>query len=596
VREGIRLAQHRLNDGIRTLGKVLLAGGALVAAASCGGGGSSSPPLAVTPTATPGAKTSSASVRFVITWPQKATSSAIHRRRPEYLSNATASITIVVAGTTTVVNNPNLSPGAGSAGTQSSTVVNVSAPVGADTFLVSDYDAASGAGNLLAQNSIPFTVVIDTANTVSVTLNGNLAKIACAPIGPFVYGTGSFTLVGPAGQIALLPEDADSNIIIAPGNIPKLTLTSVDTTKATVAPTSTLNEFTVNVLASGVEASLTGAGTNLAGVAVPTTTCSVSRVEALYVANQGPYGAAKPSVTIYPATASGDATPTATLVGSKTNQVQIQFLAVDSAGNLFVSNEGPEPGATFAPTSGFVNVYGPGVGQSGNAAPIATITNLDEPEGVAVDTSNNLYVLSIDRIQIYPASADGVTAAAVPMATITGSNTGLNSDYGLSVGLDGTMYAAGVNDILSQGKIDIFAKGSTGNVAPIIIEPPGSMIASGIPSESQSWLDVAPDSTGKFYTAASNNNLNLVDGYAAQTASGTPTPSLIATGTGFSQPTGIFVDIFGTTPANSIYVGNYGANSVLYFSSSTILQTGLATSTLSGADTGLNNPYGIYVR
>jgi len=107
---------------------------------------------------------------------------------------------------------------------------------------------------------------------------------------------------------------------------------------------------------------------------------------------------------------------------------------------------------------------------------------------------------------------------------------------------------------------------------------------------------VAPDSTGTFYTAASNNNLNLIDGYAAQTASGTPTPSLIATGTGFVQPTGIFVDIFGATPANSIYVGNYGANSVLYFSSSAILQTGLATTTLSGADTGLNNPYGIYVR
>jgi hypothetical protein len=177
-----------------------------------------------------------------------------------------------------------------------------------------------------------------------------------------------------------------------------------------------------------------------------------------------------------------------------------------------------------------------------------------------------------------------------------GANTGINSQYGLAVDMAGNIYTPGVDDVTSQGQMLIFAAGSKGNATPIIIEPVGSTSA-GIPAESESWLGVAVDSASpaNFYLTASNNNLNLVVAYAAQTASGQPTPTDLSAPL-FSQPIGIFVDIFGNAPTGDFFVANYGNNSVETFTSTTALGTGIASSTLSGTGTGLNKPFGLYVR
>ena len=562
---------YRSNGSLRGAAFALVAVSALFAVTSCGGGGSSGSPGVPLPKPG-GASTTSMSV--VIHWPAAA-ASASSRRHPSYVSPSTKSVSIVVNGSsTTVANNP-----AFTGMPASTSVVNVNAPVGPDTFLVTSFDQLSAAGNILGQVSVPFTVVLDVANTLSVTLNGNLEKIACQAIAPFVTGTTAMTLVGPAGQLALLPEDADGNVIVAPGTIPALALTPATPSQATVTSTSTPNEFNVNLLVSGTAVTLNGTGSDLNGDAI-STTCNITRVPALYVANHG-VGGASPSITIYPASATSASTPTATLAGSNTELTAIQFLAVDPKGNLFVTNQGPLPTATFGPDAGFVSIYSPGTGQVGNQAPIATIPNINTPEGIAFDSNNALHVLSIDRVTTYPSSADGVTAPAAASSTLMGSNTDLFSCYGMFVDTTGIVYTA-CSDVLN-----IFAAGASGNATPAEVE---SLGATSMSFSSHSWLDVAADSSGNFYAPASNQNLDFVEEFAAGSGANpaaTPLPTL-SKSVDYNQPIGDWVD-----SSNNIYVANYGSSTVDIFDSAAAFVAGLPTNTVS---TGINAPYGVTVR
>jgi len=578
-----------------SVGPIFVSGLAIATAAlaACAGGDGSSPTPTHAATAQPGntggsGAATTAVVKIAVTWPQGSAAAASRRHRA-YVSNSTASITVSVNGGAPIfVNNPNLSPGTGNAGTQSTSILDVNAPVGGDTFSVGDYDAAGGAGNLLAQNSIPFTVVAGADQTVGVTLNGNLGKVVCAPITPFVTGAngGPFTLVGPTGQVQLLPEDPDGNIIIAPGALPALAI-SAPAAAATTSTTTTPNEFNVDVLTSGATVTLTGTGNDLAGTAI-STTCTITREPALYVTNYSQTGQ-NPSVTIYPASASGDATPLATLAGPATLESGVQFPAVDPAGNLFLTNLGPKPGATYGPTSGYVTEYSPGTGQTGNAAPVATIAGYNRPEGIQFDSTGNLYVLSLDRIQEYPPSADGITAPAAVSSAIVGADTQLATCYGLDVTTT-TIYATCVP---YPFYIAYWPKATSGNVAPTQMEFTGSVTTMGVTASYSevSWLGIAVDPTsGTMYTPDANNNINEVYSFPAGSSGMTPATALA---TGFSQPIGIFEDATG-----KFYVANYGANSISIFSSATTLTLGTvaASATISGADTGLNFPYGVTVR
>jgi hypothetical protein len=575
-----------------------------LAVAACSGGGSGA---RVTPTAAstaPGVTQSarSASVQFKITWPAQTSATTSHRGR-NYISPSTKSVVIAYPNasaqpTTLVVPNPAFTTPASSTSTASpspQTTVTIVAQTGSDTFTVGAYDTTTGTGSLLSENAVQFTIVPGVANVVPITLNGNLASIVCAPVGPFVYDTvagtnSTYTQVGPTGQIVLMPEDPDNNIIVGPGTIPALTLAATTASQATVTAYGTVtNEFNVSPTATGTAVALTASGTNLFGNAITNTTCNVTREEALYVTNKGsnaanPGGIGTQTVTIYPANATGDATPVATLIGSATNMSAIQFPAVDAQGNLYVSNQGPAPGATFNPNnSGYVTVYGPGAGQAGNQAPIATIANLSQPTGLAFDTSNDLYITTYLAISKYGPGLTG--ALGTPTSVITGSSTEIFGDYGMWVDSAGKIYSAGSADIA------IFPAGTNGNVAPTLIQPITAVSAGGTPVDesSDSWLSVATDSSGNIYAPASNQDVDTVDEFMS-TASGSTAPVPYGQSS-FSQPVGIFIDSNGY-----FYIANYGNSSVEVFDSATALLAGTATATISGALTGLSYPFGVYAR
>jgi hypothetical protein len=295
----------------------------------------------------------------------------------------------------------------------------------------------------------------------------------------------------------------------------------------------------------------------------------------IYVTNHGPFGAGsvnQSSVTVYPITASGDATPIATLQGPATNLEAIQFVAVDPAGKIYVSSS--QQGYRSGTVTEYTSPYG-------NVAPVATISGLFAPEGLALDSKNNLYVGQIDGLYVYAPGASGNDPA--PAYRITGG-TGDNQIYNayeVFIGQTGSV------DIALQNQVEVFNPNPTSN----------SALAQNIFGEATTLfyvLGTASDSSGNVY--ATNQSINTITEFSstANNPNGTsetgPEPSGTITGTAFDDPWGLFID-----PSNNAYVVNRGNNSVLIFSSSAF-SSGIPTTTISGPDTGLNNPIGVYVR
>jgi len=283
----------------------------------------------------------------------------------------------------------------------------------------------------------------------------------------------------------------------------------------------------------------------------------------IYVVNHsafGPGAASNPSVTVYTITASGNATPVATLSGSATNLNQPFFPAVDANGDLFVSNENQ------GRDSGTVTEYLPPLGDT---APTLTIAGLYQPTGLSLDTSGNLYVGMVSEVEVF-------SSAGTPIRAISGSNTVLTGQSVYQVFVE----ASGKTDVVAQNQLTTYAAGANNNPTPqqAIYGEATTMVTN---------LGVAADASGNLFVTDNSQN-RIIEFNAIET--GNVPPTAVITGSALNQPWGIFIDANNTT-----YVANRGNNSILVFASGA-LATGIPTTTISGPNTGLDNPTGIYVR
>ena len=169
-------------------------------------------------------------------------------------------------------------------------------------------------------------------------------------------------------------------------------------------------------------------------------------------------------IAIFAAGSNGNLSPAATISGSNTGMGNPTGIALDSGGNIYVANN--------AAKTASITVYP--AGSTGNVIPTSSFAPCSKrPFDVKVDGSGNIYVACAEgAINVF---APGASGAPTPIASISGSNTGMSTNTVSAIALDSArnIYVANSSNFTSNGftgdslgSILMFAAGSNGNVAP----------------------------------------------------------------------------------------------------------------------------------
>ncbi len=299
-----------------------------------------------------------------------------------------------------------------------------------------------------------------------------------------------------------------------------------------------------------------------------------------YVANQVGISGTAGEITIYPGTATGNFSPGAnTITGSVTNLFDPAGIAVDSTNKIFVANEGGGSGI------GSVTTYAPG--SAGNVAPLQTIagpaTGLMISSGIAVNPGNgNIFVANqIGSVTVFAATANG---NATPIRTISGTNTQLSGPFGIAVGNNKIFVANS-----ASSAVTVYPIGANGNVAPSqVISGPATGISAGA-------FGVAyRPNNGKIYVTSGANNVTIFPNGANGNVA--PTKSISGSVTLLNRPVGIAVAALGR-----IWVTNISSPySVTAYKRYALLAVGNnnvpPVRNIIGTNTQLNVPLGIAIR
>jgi sugar lactone lactonase YvrE len=316
----------------------------------------------------------------------------------------------------------------------------------------------------------------------------------------------------------------------------------------------------------------------------------------LYVTNDGDLIGNADSITVYAPGSNGNALPSNTLFA--VDLATPAGIAVDSSGNLYVANDGSTQGLT-----GSITVYPPNSSQI--KSQIETNTGIQEPNGIALDSGGNIYVTNAatdvggpnDNVLIYP---PGSYANGAPSATIVGANTGLTLPFGIAMNPNGNLYVtntAGGPD--GDGSITVYPAGSTGNVTPTATISDDPNCAPCDNTGLSSPNGIALDSSGNIYVANSAggpDGLGSVTIYPAS-SNGNVTPTATISdkpscapcdNTKLSSPYGVAVDSAGKIYVVNAAGGSDGLGSVTVYpplGSSTGTLNEAPSATISGSNT-----------
>ena len=458
-------------------------------------------------------------------------------------------------------------------------------------------------GRAYSADPTPTLLVSDVCSyavtAYSAASNGDVSPLAPVPTG---LSAPQFVAIDASGNIYATNACTNTITIYAAGSKGDAAPTAIIggpntglSDPAGIALDSNLNIYVANAGAPGVFvypplgssagllneapiATISGSNTGLSyprGIAVDSTSGNI------YVADES-----AASVYVYPPLASStglpNETPTATITGSNTGLSSPEGIALDSNLNIYVADE----------SASSVYVYPPLASSTGlpNETPIDTIsgsdTGLISPYGIALDsTTGKIYVADAlaTSVFVYPALGKSVGLPdEVPLVTITGSKTGLSYPQGIALDSSGKIYVADTSSVF------VYPAGSKGNAVP------SSATISTTMTTGLGWPQgIALDSTGKIYVADDGPGASgpgSVFVYpAGSKANAAPTASISGTNTGLSYPQGVALD-----SSSNIYVADEGAVSVFVYSAGSNGNVA-PTTTISGSNTELDTPEGIVV-
>jgi hypothetical protein len=212
-------------------------------------------------------------------------------------------------------------------------------------------------------------------------------------------------------------------------------------------------------------------------------------------------------------------------------------------------------------------------GTKGNQAPVATIsgsrTGLNNPTSAAVDPAGDLFVTNPGDGSVAE-FAPGANGNVAPIATISGAT----DPVGLTLDPAGDLFVAEGN----HDEVAEYAKGANGDAAPIAT-------ISGLATRLDAAVGVALDSAGDVFIADDGDN--SVTEYA-QGANGNVAPIATISGpaTGLSDPTGVALD-----SAGDLFVASNDGPVTEYAPGASGNVAPIAT--ISGPATELNDPTGV---
>ena len=209
-------------------------------------------------------------------------------------------------------------------------------------------------------------------------------------------------------------------------------------------------------------------------------------------------------------------------------------VAVDASGNLFIAEFGNRRVRRVDGATGFITtVAGDGAfGFSGDGGP-ATSASLNSPRGVTVDASGNLFIADTfnNRIRRVDAAIGIVTTVAgTGVEGFSGdggpaTSASLNDPFGVAVDASGNLFIADLRNNRIR-RVD----GATGVITTVAGDGTSGFSGDGGPATSASlnvpW-GVAVDASGNLFIAdLSNDRVRKVEGVAAAAATTSPTPAL----------------------------------------------------------------------